>query len=167
MPYRCANTPPRSISYNNHWDICAFSESCFAISFSRRLISAGLPPSRSSRFRIHPKVDQKNRLLYSSTRLSYNHGSRSLHVAQCAPLAESRGASIGNWVLSNTGFMCTERRFNITSLCLNGLSAASFSPPSLVTALFKAMFCGLKVPLFNVLSSKTRHKPATNTFSGI
>ena len=69
-------------------------------------------------------------------------------------------AHIGAWLVSSTGFMsvcgCTP------AACACSAFARPMSPPSAVTALFNAMFCGLNGATRTPRRRSTRQSPATS-----
>ncbi len=142
VPKSCANTPPLSISPTSSTGASTISASpILTISFSRKLISAGLPaPSITiistsfSSLRNDFLISGISFFLYAKYSLALIFPSTSPFTITCEPV----------WLIgfNKIGFIQTNGVICAASACIT--CALPISSPSLVIKELSAMFCDLK-----------------------
>ena len=161
VPYRAANTPPRSMSpTTTTGSPAARASPMLAMSVSRRLISAGLPA---------PSQMTTSYSALRSSRLSRAILSRSPEcVRYSAALTSSRGwPSTMTWVrvslpgLSSTGFIRASGSMPAAVACMAW--ARPISAPSGVTKELRDMFWALNGATRTPCLASQRHSPAVST----
>ena len=161
VPTSWAITPPRSISPTSTTGISAASANpIFAMSPSRRLISAGLPaPSTRTRSAASARREKEPRIagnrLGASRRYSPAPAARQTRPCStiCAPLSDCG--------FNSTGFMSVTGAVPQARAC--NACARPISPPSAVTAALFDMFCGLNGRTRSPCRVKARANPASSS----